>query len=120
MRKNGKYKSKFSHIYSDHEVKLQSWRCSKKNCSWNEASSITKRLSGNVHVDLIKIHAEFGSRNTYRQAAKNLKSLAGKERKIHNKTRIHRTTKRIGEIIQNKKVCVRRVSMARWFERWSG
>lgn len=112
VRKNGKYKSQFCNLYSDNEVKLQSWRCSKKNCKWSETSSITKRLSGNIHIDLIKVQAELGSRNTYRQAENNLKSLAGKKRKIHNKSRIQRTTKIVGTIIQNKRIIHKEVKLS--------
>lgn len=57
------------------------------------------RLSGKVHTDLIKIQAEFGARHTYRQATKDIKSLTGNDRTIINKSRIHRTTIKVGRIL---------------------
>jgi len=57
-----------------------------------------------VHVDLIKIQAEFGARHPYRQAAKDIQSLTGNKRSINNKSRIHKITKRVGEILQNKNI----------------
>lgn len=102
MRKNGKYKTPFFHIYSDHRVALQAWRCSNKNCSWSATPSIQKHLSGKIHTDLVKLQAEFGARHSYRQAAKDLSALTSSAKKINNKSRIHRTTNQVGKILDNK------------------
>lgn len=101
MYKNGKYRTSFSHVYSDHKIFLQGWRCSTIHCKWSETPSIEKRLSGKVHVDIVKLQAEFGSRNSYRNAAKALSSLTGNKRSINNKSRIHKTTNTIGTILEN-------------------
>jgi hypothetical protein len=59
------------------------------------------RLSGKVHTDLIKIQAEFGARHTYRKAATDIRSLTGNDRSIINRSRIQRTTKRVGKILED-------------------
>src|SRR5262249_34013582 len=64
--------------------------------------SIKNHLSGNIHIDLIRVQSEFGARHSYRQSAKDIKSLTGNERKINNKSRIHRITNQVGKILANK------------------
>jgi hypothetical protein len=59
------------------------------------------RLSSKVHTDLIKIQAEFGARHTYRQATNDIKSLTGNDRAIINRSRIHRTTTKVGKILED-------------------
>lgn len=94
----------FHSMYSDHQIDIQCYRCSKNDCTWTETFSIKKILSSNMHVDLVKAQSEFGARHSYRMAAKDIKSLIGVDRKINNKSRIHRTTNKIGKILENKKI----------------
>ena len=80
---------------------LQGWRCANKSCPWSETPSVKKFLSGNMHIDAIKMQVEFGARHTYRQASVDIRALTGNERTINNKSRIHRTIRQVGKIFED-------------------
>jgi len=58
VSKNGKSHSNFHHVYSDHQVSLQKYKCSKAGCDWSYTPSIREVLGGKMHSDLIKLHSE--------------------------------------------------------------
>jgi len=51
-----------------------------------------------MHIDLIKLQAEYGANNSYRKAAKDLTRITGK-RKINNHGRICCVTKAVGSAL---------------------
>lgn len=53
-----------------------------------------------MHVDLIKLQAEYGANKSYRKAAIDLSRVVG-ERAINNHMRIRKITKKVGEILSN-------------------
>jgi len=91
--------SNFQHVFSGHKVKLQKWICSNSSCKWQSTPSFYDKFKTNLSPELIKIHAELGSQNTYRKSKEMLALMMG-ERRINNKSRIHRNTNIVGEHIE--------------------
>jgi len=79
---------------------MQQWCCSNGKCTWTATSSLSKKLSGKMHVDLIKLQAEYGANKSYRKAAIDLSRVVG-ERAINNHMRIRKITKKVGEILSD-------------------
>lgn len=77
---------------------MQTWRCSNKACNWNKSSSLVHQLSGIMHLDLIKLQAEYGANSSYRKAADGLTRTIGK-RRINNHSRIRHVTNAVGNIL---------------------
>ncbi len=97
--KHDQRESDFQHVFSSHKVKLQGWRCSSNDCTWSYRPSIKKLLSGKTHIDLVKLKTEYGSNQSYREAAKGLKRIVGENRKDINAMSIQRTTKESGNLL---------------------
>jgi hypothetical protein len=77
---------------------MQKWRCSQSSCKWTNHSNIEKQISGKIHLDLIKVQAEYGANNSYRKSSKNLECITGK-RSVNNHMRIRKSTCDTGEIL---------------------
>ena len=77
---------------------MQTWRCSNKACNWNKSSSLIHQLSGTMHLDLVKLQAEYGANGSYRKAADGLARTTGK-RRINNHSRIRHVTNAVGNIL---------------------
>ena len=100
VSKNGKSHSNFHHVYSDHEVSLQKYKCSNKGCAWSYTPSIRGILGGKMHSDLIKLHSEYGARVSFGKSGTLLAKSLGEDRPINNRERIRQTSESIGELVE--------------------
>ena len=100
MWKNGKSEVRFEHALTSHKVMMRRWRCPNIKCNWTNGVKIKNELSGNMHLDLMKLQAEYGSNNSYRKSKKQLSSFSGK-RTINNHMRIRKTTNVVGNILSD-------------------
>lgn len=101
MWKNGHCPSTFEHVFGDHTIVLQAWRCSNIDCSWTLSPSIKGCLSGKEHIDLQKLKVEFGANHSYRDATSALNRFMGKDRPSINRMNIQRATKKVGALLEN-------------------
>ena len=88
----------FESVYTSHKISMRQWRCSKKGCSWTSRSNLKNQLQGNVHIDLLKIQAEFGAKISYRSASDKLNKTIG-ERSINNHMQVRKVTNKCGSIL---------------------
>lgn len=99
LKKNGYTESKFSAVFSDHELRVQKHRCNNPECNWQSFPTITSLFKTNIHPDLAKLQCEQGALFSYREAQKNLEKINCQERTVNNHTQIKRLTGKVGEII---------------------
>jgi hypothetical protein len=106
LKKNGYTESKFSAVFSDHELRIQKHRCNNPECNWQSFPTITSLFKTNIHPDLAKLQCEQGALFSYREAQKNLEKINCQERTVNNHTQIKRLTGKVGEIIslQNSQI----------------
>jgi hypothetical protein len=105
---NGKKKSLFHSIFTDHYIKLQKLNCTNKQCDWQLTPTVLSSIGDKISPELLKVQAELGSQHTYRKCAGMLRLMVGKKRPINNASRIQRTTNAIG--IQLEEYRAERVS----------
>ncbi len=98
MIKNGQTKSVFHHVFSDHEITLQSWICSNKACRKSLCESVKSKIGSSMHIDLQKIQTELGAQFSYKKSATILGLFSKQQRSINNHQRILRMVKTIGEV----------------------
>jgi hypothetical protein len=84
-------------MFTDHYVKLQKLICTNKQCDWQVTPTIRSAVGEKISPELLRVQAELGSQNTYRKSAGMLRLMVGRNRKVNNASRIHRTTNEIGE-----------------------
>jgi hypothetical protein len=101
MVKNGKSSSKFHHVLSEHEVTLQNWVCSNRDCRLSMTASIYGLLGTSVQTDLQKLHAELGAELSYGQSDRILQLMTAGKRSVNNRERIRRTVKSVGQQMDN-------------------
>jgi len=93
--KQGKRKSTFHDVFTDHEVKMQRVKCN--TCGFEPASTVRTFLKGHtMSADLTKIQSELGAENTFRDAEEIFNKFSNKSRKINNHNRIKLTTETVG------------------------
>lgn len=97
--KQGKRKSTFHDVFSDHEVKMQRVKC--RACGFEPASTVRTFLKGHtMSADLLKIQSELGAENTFRDSEEIFNKFSGGSRKINNHNRIKLTTESIGQSLK--------------------
>lgn len=94
--------SKFHAVFTDHEIKFQRKKCTKKGCQAYVVPSVKSHFGTSVHPDLYRLQCEQGAQHTYRKAETVLSAMSNKKRSINNHRRIKTLTNQVGEILSEK------------------
>ncbi len=97
--KQGKRKSTFHDVFTDHEVKMQRAKCNQ--CGFEPASTVRTFLGGTtISGDLAKLQSELGAEQTFRDAEDIFNKFSTAQRKVNNHNRIKLTTERVGSSLK--------------------
>lgn len=94
--KQGKFKSDFHSVFTDHEVIIQRTRC---QCGWRSKISIDGIYGSALHPDLVELQSKFGSDNSFKKAENLLAARCHGHRAINNHSRIQKTVHQVGELL---------------------
>ena len=94
--KQGKFKSDFHSVFTDHEVTLQRTRC---QCGWRSKISIDGIYGSALHPDLVELQSTFGSETSFKKTEELLAARCRGKRAINNHSRIQKTVQQVGELL---------------------
>jgi len=99
--KQGKFKSDFHSVFTDHEVTLQRTRC---QCDWRSKISIDGLYGSALHPDLVELQSQFGSETSFKKTGFLLTARCKGKRAINNHSRIQKTVQQVGELLLTVKL----------------
>ena len=99
-RKDGKFKSAFHAVFTDHKVILQRTKCS---CGWSSKISIDGTYGSALHPDLVEMQALYGADNSFKKVEEYFSKKCCAARPINNHSRIQKTVTQIGGLLSNLK-----------------
>lgn len=92
-QRNGKFKSAFHAVFTDHTVSLQHVQCS---CGWRSPISIDGMYGSVLHPDLVEMQTLYGADNSFKKVEVCFSRKCCSERPINNHSRIQKTMTHIG------------------------
>ena len=96
----GYQSSKFHSVFTDHEVKIQKYKCN--TCKTSVTSSVKSLLGTSIHPDLYRLQCEHGADESYRKAEGDLSKMCNNNRSINNHNRIKINTNQVGAVLSEK------------------
>ncbi len=99
-KKNGKFKSAFHSVFTDHSLSLQRAQCT---CGWSSKISIDGTYGSALHPDLVELQSLHGSENSFKKVEEYLSKKCCSERSINNHSRIQKSVNQVGEILRDLK-----------------
>jgi len=95
--KNGRSRSLFHHVFTDHVILLQAWICSNENCRWHYCPSIKSTLGASLHTDLQRLYCELGADKSYGKSESIMTAFSSGKRAVNNHQRIYKTVQLVAE-----------------------
>ncbi len=92
--KNGKQRSDYYDVFTDHQLALARLRC--PDCQYEPGATIKTVLGHNMSADLIKLQSELGAHYTYRESESLFSAFSRSKRSINNHDRIKQMSERVG------------------------
>lgn len=94
LMKFGMQRSKFHDVLTDHDVKMQRFKCN--TCKYESPSTVKTLINGSLSGELTKIQATLGSEHSYRASEKILSLFSTKERQVNNHDRVKQIVESVG------------------------
>jgi len=99
LRMNGVNKCSFNAVLTDHKVPVHRQLCG--GCKWSSVPSINSLFGGHMHPDLIKVHCEEASKQSYSKASESLNRQSYHKRAVNSTMTLHGVIETVGNYISN-------------------